>query len=417
MNINTIDKQGYKLHIIENKDFKTILVKTIFWEKLKKEELTLRNMLINNLLFSSKNYKTQKELNIKEEELYGVTIGGGNYRKGTHIFSELNLSVIEDKYAEEGLFQKGLKFFFDILLNPNVTDNSFDEKSFNIIYERLKSDISREKENPSYYSLIEYKKLLGKSKPFSASVEGNLPDLEKINPHNLYNYYNSFFKTNNIDIFVIGNIKAHEVETAISKLFNPEKRTTTKNELYITYEKPYTETEKNSNFSQSRLVMGGSLNQLSVYEKKYPALAYNIILGNSPNSKLFKNVREKNSYAYSISSSINRLDGMFYVHAGISKENYESTKKEIVKEMQNMKQGKFTAQDLKNAKEVLISLLREITDYQGAIVDSHFNNLYMDSDPIKDQITNIKNITKEDVIRVANKINIDTIFLLKELEQ
>ena len=414
MNVKTIKKPGYNLHIIKNKDFKTIFVKIVFWEKLKKDELTLRNMLIHSLLFSSKNYKCQRQLKQKEEDLYGTNIGGGNYRKGTHIYSEFTISIIEEKYAEKGLVKDSLEFFFDVLLNPNVENGVFDKKSFEIVYEKIKTDIISEKESPFYHSFLEYKRLLGENKPFSFPVEGNIEDLEKITPVNLYEYYNSFFKTNNIDIFVIGNVDFDDIDRTISSLFNPTSRETVLNELCITYEKNYSEVVKDSQFNQSRLVMGGSLKSLSDYEVKYPALVYNIILGNSPNSKLFKNVREKNSYAYSISSSFNRLDGLFCVYAGISDVNYDATKREVIKEMEAMRKGKFTNQDIKNAKEVLISLLREVSDYQFAILDNYFNVLYMDSDDIDEKISNIKKITKEDIMKVANKLEIDTVFLLKE---
>lgn len=418
MNIKTIKKEGYNLHLIKNKDFKTTLIKAIFWEKIRKEDLTLRNMLVNNLLFSSFNYPTLKKMAEKEEDLYGAHINGGTYRKGNYIFSEFLLSVIDDKYTEENLVTDAISFFFDVLLNPNVKDDKFEENAFNIIYDKIKTIIESDRENPNYYSLMKYKSLLSKDKPFTYDIEGNLKDLEKITSSNLYEYYQTFLKTNNIDIFIIGDKVSKDLEKFLDKIFIlPKKISSKKEELYLTYQKEYSKKEEKSNFNQSKLIMGGSLRKLSNYEKKYPALVYNIILGNSPNSKLFKNVREKHSFAYSISSSINRLDGMFYVFAGISYENYEATKKEVEKELNKMKNGKFTKQDMKSAKESLLSILKEIPDFQNAIVDSYFNNLYLDADEVKEQIANIKKITKEDVIAIAKKIDIDTIFLLKEQEK
>jgi predicted Zn-dependent peptidase len=182
------------------------------------------------------------------------------------------------------------------------------------------------------------------------------------------------------------------------------------------YTKEFTEVQEESSFKQTKLIMGSSIKSLTDDEKKYAAIIYNVILGNSPNSKLFKSVRETKSYAYTISSSINRLDGLFIINAGISLENYEDTKKEIYKQLDYMKEGNFTEKDLKSAKELALSILKEVDDNPISIIDHYNNYLYYGADTLKDAYQKVKNITKEDVIKVAKKIEIDTIYLLKEDE-
>lgn len=416
MQIKKIEKEGYNLHLLKTQNFKTISVKVIFWEKIIKEELTSRNLLINNLLFSSKKYPTNKEVTITKENLYGVGIGGGIHRKGNNVFSEFSLSVIEEKYTEKGLFEKSLEFFFEMILNPNIIDNKFEKDSYEINYESLKTDLKMANENPSFYSFLEYKKLLDKDKEFALSVDGTLEDLKKITPESLYEYYNKFITTNNIDILVAGNIDFEEIEKIITKLFIPKSRTRKIDNMPLTYEKEFTENIIKTNFSQSKLIMGSTLNKLTEEEKKYSLLVYNIILGNSPNSKLFKNIREKHSYAYNISSNFNRLDGIYYISAGISKNNYQHVKEEILKEIEKLKEGKFTQKEIKNAKETLFGVLKEIKDHQGAICDHYFSKQYFQSEDLEIQKEKIKNLTKEDILKVAKKINIDTILLVEEKE-
>lgn len=416
MKMKTIKKDGYNLHLIKETKYKTILTKVVFWEPIKEEEITIRNALIDNLLFSSNDYKSHKELIIKQEELYGINIQGANYRKGNYIFSELSVSAIEDKYTKQGNLEKAYELFFNLIEKPNVTENKFSSEGFNINTEYLKARIASAKEKPAYYSLIEYKNLLGKNKSFAIPLEGTLEDLEKLNEEKLYNYYQKFIKNNNIDIFVTGNLNYEQIEKLIEKYFNLKQKENKIKELYPAYEKEFTETKQTSKFSQSRLVLGGTTANLEKHERKYESLVFNIIFGSSPNSKLFKNVREKHSYAYSITSSFIRLDQMFYVIAGISKGNYEATKDLILHELEEMKKGKFTKKDVKEAKEVILGLIDEIEDYQGGLLDHYFNYLYMESDDLKTQKEEIKKITKEDIIKVAQKINIDTILFVEEDE-
>ena len=415
MEIKTIDKDGYRLHLIKNTSFKTISFKIVFWNELKKEDLAYRNMLVNNLLFSSHKYNTNRKIAIRKEELYNADIYGKTYRKGTQIVTEMCLSSIEDRFTEDGNFRKSLEFLFDCINNPNINNGAFEEVSFNITKENIMNSIKSEKENPNYLAYQKYKELIGKNNAFIGSILGTLEEVESITPFSLYEYYKSFFQNNHIDIYILGDLEEKDV-LYIDKLINFRSKHIKYSNVYLSYEKEYSENCEDSKFNQSKLFMGGSIKALTEHEKKYESIIYNIILGNSPTSKLFQNIREKMSYAYTISSSINRLDGMFVINAGISLKNFEKTKSEIINQINEMKQGSFDSKEIKDAKEVILSIIKEINDNPWAIIDYYNNHLYFDADTIEKQIKEITKIQKEDILSVANKINIDTVFLLKEDE-
>lgn len=412
--IKTIKNDGYNLHIIKTKKFKTISMKFLCWNEIKEEDLAYRNMLADNLLFSCEKYNDNRKLAIVKQDLYNIALFTSNYRNGTQIVTEFSLSCIEDQYTEKGNFKKALNLFFECLNKPNIINNAFSKKEFNITKKRLKAAIKNEKENPGKYAYKRYKELIGNKQIIFESLLGREEDLNNMTPEKLYSYYKTFFTNNHIDIYILGNID----EKFIEKYFESKIRVKTNKTKYTkaetNYKKEYSETEEPSKYNQSRLIMGSSINRLTTHEKKYEALIYNIILGNSPNSKLFQNVREKKSYAYTISSAINRLDGVFIISAGISYKNYEDAKTEVKKQIDEMKNGNFTEKDIKSAKEVILSILKEIDDSPWAIIDHYNNYLYYDADDIETQKKEIKKVTKEDIINVAKKINIDTIYLLKE---
>lgn len=415
MKIKTLDKNGYRLHLIKSNNFKTISFKIVFWNELKKEDLAYRNMLVNNLLFSSHKYNTNRKIAIRKEELYSADIYGKTYRKGTQIVTEICLSSIEDKFAEEGNFRESLEFLFDCINNPNINNGAFDETSFNITKDNITNSIKSEKENPNFEAYQKYKELIGKDKVFVGSILGTLEDVENITPSSLYEYYKTFFDDNHIDIYVLGNVEEKDI-LDIDKYLKFGSNHISYTSTYVNYEKDYSEKEEDSKFNQSKLFMGGSIKSLTEHEKKYESIIYNIILGNSPTSKLFQNIREKMSYAYTISSSINRLDGMFVISAGISSKNYESTKNEVMNQIKEMKQGLFNDKDINDAKEVILNIIEEINDNPWSIIDHYNNYLYFGADTIENQIQEINKIQKDDIVNVANKINIDTVFLLKEDE-
>lgn len=414
MKIKDINKENYKLHLIKTNKFKTILVKVVFWNELKKEELTLRNMLIKNLLFSSAQYNTLRKMAIKKDELFSVDLYSRTYRRGGRILSEINLSSLSEEYLEKDGLQESLKFLFEIINNPNVKDGKFEEESFQINYDKLKSAIQNEKEDPMYYSYTKFKEMIDKNQKYGPSILGTLEDLEKITPESLYKYYKKFLANNQVDIYIVGNFNEDKVTKIIEKEAKFKSINLKKVKINKGYKKNYSIKEEQSKFNQSKIILGGSIDKLTSHEKLYAGIVYNIILGNSPTSKLFKNVREKKSFAYNISSSINRLDGLFFIYAGISLKNEQQAKQEIYKQMNRMKEGKFTNQEIKNAKQVILSIIKEVDEYPGSILDHYMNYLYFENEKLAKQKEEINKVTKEDVVRVANKINIDTVYLLKE---
>ena len=414
MKIKDINKENYKLHLIKTNKFKTILVKVVFWNELKKEELTLRNMLIKNLLFSSAQYNTLRKMAIKKDELFSVDLYSRTYRRGGQILSEINLSSLSEEYLEKDGLQESLKFLFEIINNPNVKDGKFEEESFQINYDKLKSAIQNEKEDPMYYSYTKFKEMIDKNQKYGPSILGTLEDLEKITPESLYKYYKKFLANNQVDIYIVGNFNEDKVTKIIEKEAKFKSINLKKVKINKGYKKNYSIKEEQSKFNQSKIILGGSIDKLTSHEKLYAGIVYNIILGNSPTSKLFKNVREKKSFAYNISSSINRLDGLFFIYAGISLKNEQQAKQEIYKQMNRMKEGKFTNQEIKNAKQVILSIIKEVDEYPGSILDHYMNYLYFENEKLAKQKEEINKVTKEDVVRVANKINIDTVYLLKE---
>ena len=414
MNIKKIEKDGYNLHLIKNKNFKTVFIKLFFWNELKEEEITIRNLLISNLLFASKNYNSPRKLSMKKADLYGLELIPTTVRRGPYVFNEISLSVIEDKYAEKDLLKNALLFVFDILHNPNVKDKKFCEEMFDLNKQRAADEIKRELENPNIFALRKYKEILGKDKIYKCSLNGTLKELNKITSSSLYEYYKKFFKNNNIDIVMCGNFDFDEIEEVFDKEFNLKGTKNYSSDIYLNYEKEITKDIIKTPFNQSKLIMGGSTKDLNDFEKKYTSIIYNLILGGSPKSKLFQNVREKKSFAYSINSSFSRLDGIFIIYAGISRKNYEETEKEVLKQMKEMENGKFTEEDIENAKTIIKNIIEETDDYLGSIVDRYFSELYFEIEKKEKQIKSINSITKKDLVDFAKKIKIDTTLLIEE---
>ena len=257
-----------------------------------------------------------------------------------------------------------------------------------------------------------------KNKPYGLYKYGYIEDLENINEENLFNYYNELVKKCKIDIFISGKV---DKET-IDKVKNNEliKKLNERQPDYI----KNGENEKKENLEikvveesmdvmQGKLVLGLDILNINE-EEKYAVSIYNIILGGSANSKLFQNVREKASLAYTAGSSYLRQKNNILIRCGIEIQNYQKTVEIIKQQLKDMEEEKFNEDDINNAKNIIISTVDGIEDSQDSEISYYFSQeLTSNFVSIKDYIKNINKVTKENVVTIAKKIKINTIYFLK----
>ena len=168
---------------------------------------------------------------------------------------------------------------------------------------------------------------------------------------------------------------------------------------------------------QGKIVIGLDLN-LENEEQKYNAMVYNAILGGTANSKMFQEVREKASLAYTASSNYVRYKSNIFIRCGIEIKNYEKAMEIILKQLEDMENGIFTDEDIENAKKGIISGIRSIDDEQDTeityFLGQELNNTKVSLDQY---IKNIQKVTKQDIVDIANSINVNTVYFLRDFSK
>ena len=416
--MQVIDKDlgSFKVHLIKTDLFKTITMKVMFHTPIIKEDITKRNILSDILLTSSRKYATRRDLNIKSEELYAADIYTSNQRIGNYITTSFILQTLNDKYTEDGNFASSVEFLHEIIFNPDLINNKFKDEKLELVKSNAKIALESIKENSENYSIIRLKEEYDNKSSVSYRMTGYLDDLEKINTQNLYDYYEKMIENDYVDIFVIGNINIKELLLIIKKYFKFRKVKKRKKSYELDYHLPRkkvkTIKEVTSN-NQAKLAIALSISKLKDFDKKYSLLILNIILGGTADSKLFKEVREKNSLCYTIRSSYSRLDNLMIISAGIDNINYDKVLDLINKIFDDIKKGKFNESDISVAKEYYNTLTESIVESPARLINESFSEKILGVDSLEKRKENINKITKKDIIRVSKKLNIDTIFLLE----
>ncbi len=410
------DYTSYKLHMIKTKKFKTINVKVIFSSKVIKEEITFKNFLGDILVHSSKKYKTRKELSTALQDLYAMNIFSNCYRIGNLYNMEINASLLNEKYTEEGMLEGSIKLLKEIILNPNVNNNMFDKEAFSYVKNITHNQIESIKEDTRKLSLIKMLEVMGKKEAFSYHGFGYIEDLNKITEENLYDFYNKTINTNKIDIFIIGDIDFNVIEKIVGDNFK-FKTLKHKSNDYIIYHNKFRKIPKKVidevKISQSKLSIGCKLEKLNNYERNYVLPIYSMILGGGSDSKLFRNVREENSLCYYISASINKLDSLLFITSGITAYNFNQVLKLIKKSIKDISNGKVTEEDIEKSKIQYITMLDEMKENPFQIMSTYYSIEVLNYDDLDTRKEKIKKVSFNDIKDISSKIHIDTIFLLK----
>ena len=410
------DCKSYRIHTIKTDKFKNCSMEIMFRNKLEKSEITQNNMLVDMLVHSSNKYPKRRDVSIELENLYSASFRGFTTRLGSSVMLSFCLDFLNPKYCEKGYLDDVLSLPFEMLLNPNIKNNEFDNRSFNIIKNRIKSDIESLKENATKYAFRRSLINMDENSPSSYYMVGYMDDLEAITPSNLVDVYNNLLNNYTCDIFVIGNLDMDEVVTTIKNKFNNRTIKTDKIELYVdnSLRKKYIDVEETGKYEQDSFIMIYNLDDLSERERNFVIHIYNIILGSGGlTSKLYRYLREENSLCYNVSSMIQKYDGLLMIYSGIDGKDKDLCIDLVNKAMKEMSSGDFSDLELENAIKTVISSLKMGEDTQGGIVNNYLFN-YLDNLPLyEERVKEFKTVTKEEVINVAKRIKLNTIYLLK----
>ena len=411
-------KEGITLHVIDTNKFKTNMMAIFLTKKLTREGVTKEALIPAVLRLGNNNIKTQKEINRKLEELYGANFNCGIEKRGDNHILKFYMESICDEYSleNEDVLNKSISLLIDLVFNPLQENERFSDKYVEGEKENLRRIIESRIDNKANYAFTRCIEEMYKNQEYGLYEYGYVEDLENINSTNLYEYYKKIIDESKIDIFISGKIEdTKNIENIItnnkeiSKLKDrkPEYVQDSKLELNGNETK---EIKDKMDVAQGKIVIGININN-NVPEEYINV--YNAILGGGSNSKLFQNVREKASLAYTAGSRYLKTKNDILIRCGIEISNYDKAIKIIKEQLEDLKNGNFTEEDIQNAKELLIASISKIEDEQASEISYTLaQEISGDTKDINEIIESINRVNKENVIEVANNLRIDTIYFL-----
>lgn len=414
-------KKGIKLHTIKTDKFKTNLIAVFLTTRLTRENVT-KNALISTLLRrGSKTMKTQEDISKQMEEMYGASFDCGLDKTGDNQVIKFYIETINDNFIpQQGgeMLKTSIEKILEIAFNPYIENEGFKSEYLEQEKNNIKQRIDGKIDNKARYAMDRCIEEMYKDEAFGLYKFGFKEDLEQLNSQSLYNYYKELINTCKIDIFVSGIIddktKTIIEESEIIKSLKERNPEYVVPKIEVKENKEENIVAESMEVTQGKLILGLDVS-LNNEDQKYTTLIYNSLLGGDANSKMFQNVREKAHLAYVASSSYLRYKNNIFVNCGIEISNYEKALELIRKQIDDMKSGDFTEEELENSKQGIIASIKTIYDEQDTQIMYYFGQELTNAKiSLEQYMEKIQNVTKQGVIDVAKNVNINTIYFLKD---
>ncbi|RNA69529.1 EF-P 5-aminopentanol modification-associated protein YfmF [Alteribacter keqinensis] len=422
VNVNQFTEGPVCVHVIQSKTYKTNTLVLHIRAPLTKEDHTKRALLPLVMQSGSKDYPTRQKIRQSLDELYGASLTGDVNKKGENHLISFRLEVANERYLKDNtpLLEEAFKMMTSVVANPLVEDGGFKDSILTSEKRNLKQRIESVYDDKIRYANMRLNEEMCKDEPYGLFVYGNASELDEITPAALYDYYKKIMQEDVLDLYVVGDVEVDEIKKLVqAHLAFPERKDQTPSSA----EKEKTRTiEENEIIEQQDLKQGklhlGYRTNITYQDDEYFALQlFNGLFGGFSHSKLFINVREKASLAYYAASRVESHKGLLMVMSGIETSNYDKAVRIIREQMEAMKNGDFDDAQLEQTKAVLKNQLLETMDAPRGLVELMYHNeLGEKKRELDEWIPGIEKVTKEDVVSVAEKVELDTIYFLKGTE-
>lgn len=412
---NSYKMGSFNLHTIKTDRFKTIRMEIMFRNNIDPDSIVKRTMLFELLLESSKEYKTKRDLILKCEELYNANIYAETMKVGNEVVSSINYEILDPKYTDDLDLDDALKLPFDIIFNPDISDTEFNEEKLETIRIRSLAELDALKEEPKKYAIAEALKAMDRKSVSSINILGDKESVNRVNKSNIFEEYMKILEHDYIDIYVIGDIDSSKVIDIINKYqhFNTIKHHEVS--LYVdnSIRNRINKVSVSEELNQSQLIYIMNLIGLTEFETSYVSHIFNHILGGgSLDSKLYKSLRNDNSLCYSVSSKYSKYDRLMMISTSIDKDNIKLAKRLIEDAIKSMSKN-ISDEEIDKARQAIVNAIKVSLDSQHQIISNYFFNEIADLDLVDKRIEEYSKVTKEDVINMAKKLKINTIYILE----
>ncbi len=408
--------EGVYLHFIKAKQFKTQRIKIRFSAPMTKNQLAGRVLLANMLEVANKVYPTARSFRQKLASLYGANFSTSLGKKGLVHTVDLDISFLSaDFLSGKDLTLDALDFLKASLFHPLTQADSFDEDLFKIEQKNVLHYLETEIEDNFYEADQMIDQLFYQKEDLSLPYLGTLDLIRSETPQATFRTFQKMLAGNQVDIFCLGVFNEAEVSDYFKKFELAPRQI----QLDIIAEQAFStiirEKIEKKPTNQSILQIAYHVPVTYGSQDYFTLLVLNSLLGDSPQSKLFVNIREKTGLVYTIGSEIDSLTGYLKIYAGIDRDKRNLMMTLIRRQWSGLQRGQFTVEELSHVKDLIKSkcLLRQ--DRQIGLIEEAYGLQVFGDDYLKidDLLTGVYKVSKKDVMELARQVKLQALYFME----
>lgn len=415
-------RNGVQIHLYPTDKYKMNTIVLSFLMDIKEGEATANAIIPHLLMRGSQLFPTSEQIQTRLADLYGASLSVGVGKKGETQLLQFVCKVANEKYVgePESLLEQAMALMADVVLRPQTEQGAFLQKYTEQEKDQHRKRIESITDDKIAYAAERCQEVMTDGERFAIPRLGRVEDLAQWDAKSLFEHYQKVIATAPVHIHIVGHVDTEETFRLVEQIFQiPRKgeQTIAATEVISKVEE-VREVIDQMDVTQGKLNLGLRTGGISYKDLQYPALIlYNAILGGFPHSKLFVNVREKESLAYYASSRLEPFKGVMFIQSGIEVDKYERALEIMKVQLETMKQGDISETEMSYSINGLINQYRTALDLAESLADVHLGGIVSGIyRPLEEQIEAISQVTKEDVVQVAQQVNLDTIYFLRNKE-
>ena len=408
---------GVNFRSIRDTKFKTMRILAHLIVPMSRQTAAENALLPFLLSRASREYPDFTKLGQRLAELYGASLNADVQKLGDLQVLSLSASGIADRYALEGEAISGelAKLLCSILFDPPLVDGLFPEDGFEQEKRQTMELIDSEYSDKRTYARQRCEAIMCADEPYGVNRYGGKEDIARVERPALTAAWKRLLDTAKIELMVLGDCDpapVYEGFRAAFETLGSRKTADCTTKVVRSAEKVNTVTEK-MDVAQGKLVMGFRTGTATPDEEVPATRLMAALFGGTPNSKLFLNVREKLSLCYYCSASYNSMKGIMLVQSGVEVKNMERAKEEILRQLDEVKQGNFDESEVEAAKMSLCNSYRTLSDSLGGLENWYLSQTFAShSQQPEEAAAQINAVTRQEIIDAANRVTLDTVYCL-----
>lgn len=384
------------------------------------DRIALFGLMVNLLRCGTEKYPEKADIIKRLGDLYDASCSIGGYASGDNQIFEISSEMLSDRFSDGGSIFEGIVELMDqIFFHPCFDENSLFkadtvEREKRVLCDKIKS----EKNNSREYAFKRCREIMCEGEPYGRSIKPEC--LEKITSYDLSSFYREFLAGAEISFSYVGDKDIDDVSLVLYNYFKREPIGTAMPLIPMSCKRSFDVREKTEDLDikQGVLVMGFRSGVLLGSENAHIMRVFNNIYGGTCTSRLFKTVREQMSLCYYCDSDYVNTKGILFVSCGVDVSNRDIAQREILKQLDILKNEHVTIDELEAAKDMALKELLEMKDYPGAVAAFRYvHEIYGCDTDIDEIIERIRTVTVENVMSVAKSVALDTVFFLKGTAQ